>query len=116
MIVSLGIVAAVGAVRAERYAYYHAPGFLTRQTASYADIQWMNAHLDRLHNRVGSDHKELAYLEVPSILLDSSYQIEISETDKRETLNPPKPNRAAAHNRNGRGRYSSAGDVEGGKS
>src|SRR5277367_5213300 len=44
------------------------------------------------------------------------YQIEISATDKRETLNPPKPNRATAHNRNGRGRYSSAGVVEGGKS
>src|SRR5580765_4083838 len=44
------------------------------------------------------------------------YQIEISATDKRERLNPPKPNRAAAHNRNGRGTYSSAGVVEGDKS
>src|SRR5436190_15427605 len=43
------------------------------------------------------------------------YQIEMSATDKRERLNPLKPNRAAAHNRNGRGTYSSAGVVEGDK-
>jgi hypothetical protein len=81
MAVSLGIVAAVGVVRAERYVYYGAPGFLARQTANYEDIQWMNAHLDRLHDRVASDHKELGYLDVPSVLLDSSYQIEISAAE-----------------------------------
>jgi hypothetical protein len=80
MIASLGIVAAIGVVRFERYVR-DPPGFLARQTWNYADMQWMNAHLDRLHNRVGSNHKELAYLEVPWILLDSSYQIEISEAE-----------------------------------
>src|ERR1700748_1981719 len=43
------------------------------------------------------------------------YQIEISATDKRERLRPPKPNRAAAHKRKGRGTYSNAGVVEGDK-
>jgi len=80
MILSLGIVAAVGVVRATRY-IRDAPGFLARETANYADIQWMNTHLDRLHDRVGSDHKEMAYLDVPSILLDPSYQIEISDAE-----------------------------------
>ena len=80
MIVSLGIVAAIGVVRFERYVR-DPPGFLARQTWNCAVIQWMNTHLDRLHDRVGSDHKELGYLEVPSILLDSSYQIEISEAE-----------------------------------
>jgi hypothetical protein len=80
MILSLGIVAAVGVVRAARY-IQDAPGFLERETANYVDIQWMNAHLDRMHDRVGSDHKEMAYLDVPSILLDSSYEIEISEAE-----------------------------------
>jgi hypothetical protein len=79
-VLSLGIVATIGVVRFERYVR-DPPGFPARQTWNYADIQWMNAHLDRLHNRVGSDHKELAYLDVPSILLDSSYQIEISEAE-----------------------------------
>ena len=41
----------------------------------------MNTHLDRLHDRVGSDHKELAFLDVPSILLDPSYEIEISAAE-----------------------------------
>src|SRR5580700_1794934 len=43
------------------------------------------------------------------------YLIEISATDKREKLSPPKPKRAAAHNKNGRGRYRSAGVVDGEK-
>src|SRR5579864_3219665 len=41
------------------------------------------------------------------------YHVEISARDKREVLNPPKPNREAAHNRNGRGTYSRAGVVSG---
>src|ERR1700704_4985283 len=40
-------------------------------------------------------------------------QVEISASDKRDTLKPPKPNRAAAHNNNGRGAYSNAGAVAG---
>jgi hypothetical protein len=80
MTLSLGIVAAVGVVRAARYVH-NAPGYLDRDTANYADIEWMNAHLDRTHDRVGSDHKELGYLQVPAMLLDSSYEIEISEAE-----------------------------------
>jgi hypothetical protein len=83
-VLSLGIVAAVGVVRATRYAR-DAPGFLERETQNYADIQWMNTHLDRRRDRVASDHKVLAYLDVPSIFLAPTYQIEISEAE----LNDP---------------------------
>src|SRR6202035_3058005 len=76
MILSLGIVAAVGVLRAARYVR-DAPGFLERETQNYADIRWMNTHLDRLRDRVASDHKVLAYLDVPSIVLDPTYEIEI---------------------------------------
>src|SRR5204863_8161869 len=44
------------------------------------------------------------------------YQSEITVTDRRDKLNPAKPNRTAAHNRRGRGRYNRAGVVEGDKS
>ena len=43
------------------------------------------------------------------------YQIAISATDNRDKLNPPRPNRAVAHNKSGRGMYSNAGVVEGDK-
>lgn len=78
--VSIGIVAAIGAVRFERYALDPA-GFLAQSTANYADIQWINSHLDRRHDRLGSNYKEVAYIEVPTIPLDSSYEIEISEDE-----------------------------------
>jgi hypothetical protein len=78
--VSLGIVAAVGGVRFERYVR-DTRGFLYGGTANYADIQWMNTHLDPSHDRVGFDTKELAYMGVPAIFLDSSYQIEISQAE-----------------------------------
>ncbi len=78
--VSLGIVAAVGVVRAARYVSDPA-GFLEGETQNYADIRWMNAHLDRRHDRVASDHKVLAYLDVPSLILGPSYQIEISAAE-----------------------------------
>src|SRR6202023_1899367 len=50
-----------------------------------ADIQWMNTHLDRLRNRVASDHKVLAYLDVPSIILDPTYEVEISAAELGDT-------------------------------
>jgi hypothetical protein len=78
--VSLGVVTAVGVVRAMRYVR-DAPGFLERETQNYADIRWMNANLDPRRDRVASEHKVLAYLEVPSILLAPTYQIEISEAE-----------------------------------
>jgi hypothetical protein len=76
-VASLGIVPVVGVVRAVRY-LRDAPGFLERETQNYADLQWMNAHLDRRRDRVASDHKVLAYLDVPNIFLAPTYQIEIS--------------------------------------
>jgi len=81
---SLGVVAAVGVVRAVRY-MRDAPGFLERETQNYADIQWMNTHLDHQRDRVASDHKALAYLDVPSIFLAPTYQIEISEAELNDT-------------------------------
>lgn len=78
--VSLGVVASVGVVRAARYIHDGA-GFPELETQNYADIQWMNAHLDRVRDRVASDHKALGYLEVPWIYLDPSYEIEISAAE-----------------------------------
>ncbi len=78
--VSLGVVAAVGVERAVRYVR-DAPGFLARETQNYVDIQWMNTHLDPRRDRVASDHKVLGYLDVPSIVLDPTYQIEISAAE-----------------------------------
>jgi hypothetical protein len=74
---SLGVVAAVGAVRTSRYLRDPA-GFLERESQNYADILWMNAHLDARHDRVASDHKVLAYLDVPSVFLATTYQIEFT--------------------------------------
>lgn len=78
--VSLGVVAAVGVVRAGRY-LGDPERFLERETQNHADIAWMNAHLDRRRDRIASDHKVLAYLNVPSIFLAPTYQIEISEAE-----------------------------------
>jgi hypothetical protein len=80
---SLGIVAAVGVMRGVRYVR-DPPGFLERETQNYADIRWMNTHLDRGRDRVASDHKALGYLEVPWIVLVPTYQIEISTVELRD--------------------------------
>jgi len=79
-VVSLGVVAAVGSVRAVRY--FRSPDvFLSRETQNYDDLQWMNAHLDPRSNRVGSDHKVLAHLDIPWIVLDATYQLEIARAE-----------------------------------
>jgi len=71
-------------IRVVRYAREPAT-FLDRETPNYADIQWMNAHLDRRRHRVATfDHKSLAYLDVPWINLDTTYQIEIGEDELRD--------------------------------
>ncbi len=78
--VSLGVVAAVGTLRVVRYA--GAPGaFLERETQNYADIQWLNAHLDPQSHRVASDHKVLGYLNGSWLVLDPTYQMEISRSE-----------------------------------
>ncbi|HEX7798264.1 MAG TPA: hypothetical protein VF456_28065, partial [Vicinamibacterales bacterium] len=83
-VVSVGLVGAVGSLRAVRY--LQAPDtFLERETQNYADLQWMNAHLNVGANRMASDHKVLAYLDMPWLILDSSYQIEIGPRE----LNDP---------------------------
>ena len=81
---SLGVVAAVGVVRTVRY-LRNPSGFLQRETQNYADVAWMNEHLDRRHDRVASDHKALAYLDLPWIFLTPTYQIEFG----RDDLNDP---------------------------
>jgi len=78
--VSLGIVASVGALRAARYVRDPAT-YLERETQHYADIEWMNAHLDPARHRVASEFKVLAYLTVPSLYLDESHQLEITQAE-----------------------------------
>ena len=75
--VSLGIVAAVGAIRVVRYVEDPAT-YLERETQHYADIRWMNEHLDPAKDRVASEFKVLGYLAVPSLVLDPTRQLEIS--------------------------------------
>ena len=70
-------------MRAVRYAHDPAT-FLERETENYADMQWMNGHLDRRYDRVASDHKALAYLQVPSLVLDPTYQIEIGAAELKD--------------------------------
>ena len=78
--VSLGVVAAVGTVRIVRYTA-DAPGYLERETQRYADIRWMNTHLDPARDRVGSAFKVIGYLTVPSLILDASRQIEMAQAE-----------------------------------
>ena len=80
LVAPLVLVAAVGVVRAVRYLEDPAT-YLARETQRYDDMQWMNAHLDPARHRVGARVKVLGYLRVPSLVLDSSYQIEISEAE-----------------------------------
>ena len=72
--------AAVGVTRVVRYAA-HPNDFLEHETQNYADVQWMNADLDRRLNRVASDHKVLAYLNTSWLVLDPTYQIEIAQSE-----------------------------------
>jgi hypothetical protein len=81
--VSLGIVASVGVLRAWRYER-DPSGFLLTETQDYADVLWMNSHLDKHRDRVATDRKVLGYLEIPSILLDPTYQIEISDSELQD--------------------------------
>ena len=82
-VLSLGVVAAVGVVRTVRYVR-DPSAFLERETQNYADIAWMNTHLDRRQHRVASDHKVLAYLDVPWIFLAPTYQIEFGRDELKD--------------------------------
>ena len=77
---SVGIVAIVGTVRAVRYVEDPAT-FLERETQHYADMRWMNEHLNPETDRVASEFKVLGYLRVPSLVLDPTRQLEISAAE-----------------------------------
>jgi hypothetical protein len=80
VVVSLGIVAAVGVVRCQRYVRDPAT-YLDRESQHYADMRWMNSNLDRGHHRVASSVKTIGYLEIPSLILDPTRQLEIAASD-----------------------------------
>jgi hypothetical protein len=90
--VALGIVCAVGVVRTVRYAQDPA-GYLQRETQNYADLAWMNQHLDPGRHRVASDRKSLAYLDVPWLYLNVTHEIEI----RGEEMSDPERLIAAYH-------------------
>jgi len=75
---------AVGIMRAGRLARYGA-AFLDHESQRYADIRWMNAHLNPRRDRVASAFRPIGYLEVPAIVLEATHQFEIS----REELGDP---------------------------
>jgi hypothetical protein len=79
-VASVGIVAAVGTLRTVRYVE-DPGGFLESETQNYADIQWMNSHLDKVNARVASDHKALDHLEIPWLFLDPTYEIELNRSE-----------------------------------
>jgi hypothetical protein len=80
VVASLTLVAAVGLVRLERYVRDPAT-YLERESQRYADMQWMNTHLDPSRHRVGSTVKVIGYLEVPSLVLDPTRELEIAVSD-----------------------------------
>jgi hypothetical protein len=76
LLLSAGVVVAVGVVRVERWVTDPAT-FLERETTHYADIAWMNAHLDPARDRVASFYEASGYLGVPWASLNATYQTEI---------------------------------------
>jgi hypothetical protein len=76
----LALVPAVGALRIARY-MRDPSTYLLRETQRYADIAWMNAHLDPSRDRVGSSVKVIGYLTIPSLMLDPTRQLEIAQGD-----------------------------------
>jgi hypothetical protein len=80
LLASGGVVAAVGAIRVERYVS-DPSAFLERETPHYADIAWMNTHLDPARDRVASLYEASGYLRVPWASLNATYQIEFGADD-----------------------------------
>jgi len=58
--------------------------FLERQTQGYADLAWMNEHLDASRGRVATMFKACDPLRIPWINLDPSYQAEIAPEEMRD--------------------------------
>jgi hypothetical protein len=82
---SLALPISVGIVRDVR-GWRDREAFLERSIPFYADIEWMNTHLDAARHRVASTHKVLAHLSIPHLYLDPTYQIEIGYSE----LEPPR--------------------------
>jgi hypothetical protein len=77
---SAGVVAAVGLVRAGRYVQDPST-FLERETRHYADVAWMNGHLDPVRDRVAAVFEDCGYLRVPWFSLNSTYQTGIGQAE-----------------------------------
>lgn len=80
VVISLGVVGLVGVLRVQRYVS-DPETYLERESQRYADIRWMNTHLDRVRHRIASSVKVIGYLEVPSLVLDPTRQLELSASD-----------------------------------
>jgi hypothetical protein len=72
--IPLGLIPLVGVVRAYRYAGDPAH-FIGMNTEYYADIQWMNAHLDPRVHRIASVPPDVGYLRIPYVPLAPTYQM-----------------------------------------
>jgi hypothetical protein len=75
--VPLLLISGVGIVRTARYARDPA-AFLYNYTERYADIQWINAHLDPRIHRIGSFFPDVGYLTIPFLSLGATYQMELT--------------------------------------
>jgi hypothetical protein len=87
LLASAGVVAAAGVLRVERYVRDPST-FLARETPHYDAIAWMNTHLDLTRDRVASSFESSAYLRVPWVALNGTYQTVIGadEIDDRTRL------------------------------
>jgi hypothetical protein len=98
LIASAGVVIAVGLLRAGRYTT-DPGGFLARETPYYAEIDWMNAHLDPARDRVATFFEASGYLRIPWIALNATYQAEIdaAEIDDLARLLPALRRQGVTH-------------------
>ena len=71
----LSLLPVVGVVRAARY-LSDPSTYLERATEHYADVQWMNAHLDPARHRIVSMFGGFGYLAVPATGVDLLHQLE----------------------------------------
>ena len=85
VVASLAMPVAVSVVRDLRH-LRDPRAFLERSIPHYAEIEWMNEHLDPARDRVASTHKVLAHLDIPHLYLDPTYQTAIGHSE----LDPPR--------------------------
>jgi hypothetical protein len=60
--------------------------YLQRETPHHRAITWMNHNLDPATNRVAASFASSAYLEIPWIALDATYQISITADELSQPL------------------------------